>query len=250
MPKEKAVRHCRRCPNSPALSQCSHSVAGRAYLASLLPPIQDEGDSDRESNSSVDRLLSVSRPDELRLLATPVPDSSATDPVLIADRIERQRVRAGRPLYGHVEGCMRGKHALNVLRTKPLHAPEPDVRKATKRYNREMNAIISRCERISVETGCWLLIGAHHANANTPAIHYTSPKLRLEARDQVSDLTTKFWRLTSSLINARRVEAVALQNEVDSLKEQATTTAGELEQERAQTASLRAMLSTLGVNVV
>jgi hypothetical protein len=34
-PRASAPRHCRRCPDLPLLSQCTHTLAGREYVVGI-----------------------------------------------------------------------------------------------------------------------------------------------------------------------------------------------------------------------
>ncbi|TFK58368.1 hypothetical protein BDN72DRAFT_750738, partial [Pluteus cervinus] len=68
------------------------------------------------------------------------------------------------------------------------------------------------------ETGCWILFNAQHANANNPAIHYASPKLRLEAIQDTKDLSSSFAKVTNALISTRRSDALVLAQKLQDLE--------------------------------
>jgi hypothetical protein len=84
--------------------------------------------------------------------------------------------------------------------------------------------ILNKCEQVSHETGCWLFLTAQHANSTSPFIHYTSPRLRRESKQEVAGLATEFGKLFGSLTTSRRQDAKELHLKlIASQEEQAAT---------------------------
>lgn len=67
-----------------------------------------------------------------------------------------------------------------------------------------------QCERLSVETGCWLYISGQHVNANMGFYSYASPRIRREARGKVAEVQNSFNKIYTGLLSARRLEALEL----------------------------------------
>ncbi|KAF8648451.1 hypothetical protein AX16_006278, partial [Volvariella volvacea WC 439] len=140
-----------------------------------------------------------------------------------------------------------------IIHLKQLRRPDSDVRKTSYRFSRKIRPIIAWCECLAMETGCWLLLNAQHTNSNTASIHYASPRLCSDALTQTQELSTKFGQLTSSLITSRRLDTVALAEQVKELEaakdeamQQAAATHDELEWQRAEAAAMHEMLTKLG----
>ncbi|KAF8697716.1 hypothetical protein AX14_001274 [Amanita brunnescens Koide BX004] len=160
----------------------------------------------------------------------------------------RVRVTAQNPAFGVVEGAMRGSQKLGkyvftishilltliwtteIRRPNMLRPRMMDRATATKRFHRELNNIIARCERLSQETNCWLVLAAQHSSSGTAATHYTSPNLRRDAMEDTLGIINKFQSVTSSLLQAKRQDALEIARQlaeadkrVRSLQEQVAT---------------------------
>jgi hypothetical protein len=61
-----------------------------------------------------------------------------------------------------------------------------------------------------METNCWLVVLAQHPNAAGHFIHYESPRMRREAKADTKKLVTDFNMTISSLISARRKDAIEM----------------------------------------
>ena len=61
-----------------------------------------------------------------------------------------------------------------------------------------------------METCCWLVVLAQHPNAANHFIHYESPRLRREAKNNTKELLENFNIIISSLMSARRRDAVEM----------------------------------------
>ncbi|KAJ7220111.1 hypothetical protein GGX14DRAFT_306147, partial [Mycena pura] len=53
------------------------------------------------------------------------------------------------------------------------------------------------------ETGCWLQFSAQHMFANVPFLHYASPQILKEAKQDVEQITNHLNRVYLNLIAAR-----------------------------------------------
>jgi septal ring factor EnvC (AmiA/AmiB activator) len=69
---------------------------------------------------------------------------------------------------------------------------------------------MSQLDRISAQTNCWLFIGGQHSNAGSQFIHYTSPRLRKDAKQDAQRLTNQFNFIVNGLMHARRKDALEL----------------------------------------
>jgi hypothetical protein len=85
-----------------------------------------------------------------------------------------------------------------------------------------------QCERLSLETGCWLYISGQHATANLGFANYASPRLRREGKSQLIDIQNSFNAIFSSLLESRRLEAVQLSLQAQKAKEELQEAEAEL----------------------
>ncbi|TFK58323.1 hypothetical protein BDN72DRAFT_906851 [Pluteus cervinus] len=154
---------------------------------------------------------------------------------------KRIQVSAKDAPFGYVKGCLRGKHPYDIPRSAKLRAPEPLAWKAKKRYGRLIHNLVSRCERISMEVGCWLVVSAQLPNTGEQPIHYASPKFLAEARADAGEICTTFSKATSALTMARRQNATELAKRLDNV--QALKDKAQEENDR-----LRSILQGLGVD--
>jgi SMC interacting uncharacterized protein involved in chromosome segregation len=72
----------------------------------------------------------------------------------------------------------------------------------------------TKCENVSLQTGCWLFVGAQHANATGKPLHYASPRLRKEGHHNTNELATQFLQLIRQVSDARKVDVLELQNKL------------------------------------
>ncbi|KAJ7229017.1 hypothetical protein GGX14DRAFT_385318 [Mycena pura] len=203
-----------------------------------LAPLQVEGTASENGNSSA-TLLPITGHDDLqvndadaaayRLLSSPPSQGSNA---ILDDKIpsdsedmgpssptttshgkrkdvkgRRVRITKKNPLYGMVQGAMRGGKAVEFPRTKELPTPIMERASASARFQRLSMDIIDRCERLSVETGCWLQFSAQHMFANAPFLHYASPRILKEAKQDVEQITNHLNRVYLNLIAARNAES-------------------------------------------
>ncbi|TFK59214.1 hypothetical protein BDN72DRAFT_884023 [Pluteus cervinus] len=218
MPKEPRSRFCRRCPGHPQQNQCVHTKAGLAYLALLDAQVESleaaaaaplGADIPDPTDVSIDPLLRTpSQGNQVPRDPTPSP---APKPI---------RIRVAPGTYGYVEGCTRGAHQLRIARTRALRLGQGDVKQASSRFRREIRNLIIRCERLSVETGCWLLLNAHHPHAHQASSIYASPRLRDEAMTETHDICSRFAKTTSVLVAARRTRAKELVTKLADMTEE------------------------------
>jgi hypothetical protein len=93
-----------------------------------------------------------------------------------------------------------------------------------------------QCEALSVETGCWLYIGAQHVTASMPFIHYASPRLRREALEDLNLIHNQFNKTINSLLAARRKDALILANSLADTQKQLAESSAQLQVEQSATA--------------
>lgn len=65
-----------------------------------------------------------------------------------------------------------------------------------------------------MKTGCWLFVGAQHANALGGALHYASPRLRKDGRQETNDFASKFLHLLKNVSDSRKVDVLELQGQL------------------------------------
>lgn len=75
---------------------------------------------------------------------------------------------------------------------------------------------------MALRTGCWLFIGAQHANAKGPPLHYASPRLRRDGREGTNDLATEFLELMKHVSDARKVDLLEVSTQLRKSQEEAT----------------------------
>ncbi|KDR76769.1 hypothetical protein GALMADRAFT_67141, partial [Galerina marginata CBS 339.88] len=136
----------------------------------------------------------------------------------------RRKPTQANPFHGHVDGVKRGNAPYAIHRNKRLPNVIENSRDASRRFSRLLNKIVEKCEDASRETGCWLFLGAQHTSARGGTISYASPRLRSEAQSTASTLATEFNGAITTLLSARRADAVELQckyEEAQALKQAA-----------------------------
>ncbi|KAF8880857.1 hypothetical protein BD779DRAFT_1445880, partial [Infundibulicybe gibba] len=97
-------------------------------------------------------------------------------------------------------------------------------------------------ERISEETGCWLVLMARHATG-PPVIHFSSSRLRRDAKPDATDLVNRFSNLTSALLVAKRDEALQLAKKLDEVEAQKQAADAEISATRETLASQEAEIA-------
>ncbi|KAJ6487524.1 hypothetical protein DFH09DRAFT_811815, partial [Mycena vulgaris] len=80
---------------------------------------------------------------------------------------------------------------------------------------------ILQCERLSHETGCWLHFSAQHMFATEPFLHYASPRILKEAKQDVEQITNHFNKLFHTLIAARNEDTKEMHKKLLSVQESA-----------------------------
>ncbi|KAF9551902.1 hypothetical protein CPC08DRAFT_768616 [Agrocybe pediades] len=105
-----------------------------------------------------------------------------------------------------------------VARVKALRPLVADQTTANRRYSREMNSILSRCERISEETGAWLVIGAQLPNGDSAPLTYSSSRIRSDALEETQTLLRDFNKLVRTLKSSKNKDARSIILEFEALK--------------------------------
>lgn len=101
---------------------------------------------------------------------------------------------------------------------------------------------VSKCERLAAETGCWLYISAQHVNANSGFYSYSSPRVRRDAREEVTEIQNCCNVMYASLLGARRSDAVALSLQAEKTKAELQKAQEQIAAQRAEIAQLRSDL--------
>ncbi|KAJ7019934.1 hypothetical protein C8F04DRAFT_975021 [Mycena alexandri] len=134
----------------------------------------------------------------------------------------RVRISKRNPVYGVVEGAMRGANTFDIVRTKMLRPMITSRVEASARFLRSASEIIER--RLSNESGCWLYFSAQHLFATEPFLHYASPRILKEAKKDVEQITNHFNRVFHTLIAARNEDSKEMHKKLLAAQEKETTT--------------------------
>ncbi|KAH6881229.1 hypothetical protein BKA70DRAFT_1024846, partial [Coprinopsis sp. MPI-PUGE-AT-0042] len=118
------------------------------------------------------------------------------------------------PIFGTIQGVGRGAEIIDLPRSTKLRPVQKKQAAATKNYNRWAQDVLTRCEDISLRSQCWLYIAIHHPQSKAPFYHYTSPKLRREAPDQLASFHKLVSKTMSSVMQADRKGKVDIQAEL------------------------------------
>ncbi|KAF8343721.1 hypothetical protein F5887DRAFT_918313 [Amanita rubescens] len=174
-----------------------------------------------------------------------------SNPSLTMSSFSRKRARATRtnPTSGHVVGAMRGSKKLDIIRPQPLRKRMDDQSMATKRFHREMTALIARSERLAEETGCWLVLLGQHSSSGSSATHFTSASLRRDAKEDTLGLVNKFHSMTRALLVAKRQGALDMAKKLVEAQEIADNTKKTLASKEAQLAAALTLIAQHGLTV-
>ncbi|KAF6758358.1 hypothetical protein DFP72DRAFT_751643, partial [Ephemerocybe angulata] len=130
-----------------------------------------------------------------------------------------------RPIYDYIEGVGQGKRALSMARKRELKPRITDQVKASKFYSEWVHDLMTRCESISVRTGCWLYVAVQHPASRTPFMHYSSPKLRREASQALATFHEQVSMAMTALVHSDRKARVT--EAIELLKQEARAVAAE-----------------------
>ncbi|KAG6809251.1 hypothetical protein H0H92_001002 [Tricholoma furcatifolium] len=123
---------------------------------------------------------------------------------------ERIRITRKTAIYDRVVGAMRGSRSLDIPHSKPLRSPIDDIAGNTRRFNHIIKDTIMRCERLSEETGCWLLLLAQLPTSKA-LTHYSSSRLRRDAKSDTLQIINQYQTTIRTLLAAKRDEAITIQ---------------------------------------
>ncbi|EGN98907.1 hypothetical protein SERLA73DRAFT_73492 [Serpula lacrymans var. lacrymans S7.3] len=144
----------------------------------------------------------------------------STDDIALTSQSSRARVSNKNSVFGFVEGAQQGiqdwrrspklvrkmfysvNGLIDILHQAHLHPPLPSSKDAASRFLRCMADIVGRAEHMSVKTNSWLVLAGQHPTAQAQFIHYTSPRLRCNAFDDVNDLISRFSNIIAGPIQA------------------------------------------------
>ncbi|KAG6810083.1 hypothetical protein H0H92_013379 [Tricholoma furcatifolium] len=217
--------HCSKCPGKPLRSQCSCTPSGRRYLQDkiLTTPTASTTEASLEIEVTHNHFASSSSQDPRRAdepSNSDDEDSESSSEDLLHPQSspqktpERIRINRKNAIYNLVSGAMRGSQPLPIPRSKPLRPPIDNIARSTQRFNRVIKEIIIRSERISEETGCWLLVLAQSPSSKA-LTYYASPRLRREAKTETVQLIAQFQDILRTLLAAKRGEALLMQKQFE-----------------------------------
>ncbi|PPR05181.1 hypothetical protein CVT26_012267 [Gymnopilus dilepis] len=148
--------------------------------------------------------------------------ATVSTPSTVSSISKRKQVRttASNPYNGFVVGAFRGQEPFSVVRGHPLPAPIADTQKASKHFTSTISSILTKCEDLANQTGCWLFLGAQHPTAKLGAVNYASPRLRRDATEDSGSVATSFCRLTTKLIRAKNSDTLKLADELEMSRKQ------------------------------
>ncbi|KAF8076428.1 hypothetical protein FPV67DRAFT_1664695 [Lyophyllum atratum] len=143
----------------------------------------------------------------------------------------RTRANMNNQIYGLVDGAMRGNQPfgihrlfvhyylayqsiLDIPRKRPLRIPMTAVAKASDRFREQMMDIITRVERLALETNSWLFVaGQHpHAASSNSFLHYESPNLLSDALMETNTLVNGFGNVVEALVLLNKKKVIELNN--------------------------------------
>ncbi|EDR02739.1 uncharacterized protein LACBIDRAFT_307933 [Laccaria bicolor S238N-H82] len=236
--KVREPQRCRKCPDRPLRSQCEHTVAGQTYLKSLesisngaehedlglpdvapptLPqPPQPEHVTFLTPPTAIHEnpflvsarmtQASLGTPRRHQALSSASMGPTTVSPQTATDAHSSPPCMAPKANSQAVEGAGQGFGSFLIHRTREL--PELlEGQALSKRFNEQVKDIINRCERLAYASGAWIFFTAHYPTARRDFIHYSSPKLRKDAREDIERITNDFDTIFDSLMTSRRAEA-------------------------------------------
>ncbi|XP_006463776.1 hypothetical protein AGABI2DRAFT_120581 [Agaricus bisporus var. bisporus H97] len=140
---------------------------------------------------------------------------------------------------GLVEGVKRGNLAFSIARQNRTQQVLSHAASATTRYNRKLPLIISRAERLAIETDAYILLLAQQTTGSSATVHFTSERLRREAFDESGNLINQFQELMTHLVKAKRSMALALAQNLDTSEKVRIAVMERLEDREAELAASR-----------
>ncbi|KAJ3562027.1 hypothetical protein NP233_g9830 [Leucocoprinus birnbaumii] len=222
---KRGPRRCKICPDRPLKAVCGCFNGGRKRKICSIPEMSQ---TTSEQLETIDPVLSE--------------QNAALSPSIVKPQGQRRTSAERVSEWGTVEGVKRGNLPYIIPRYTELRPLIEDANTSNTRFNREMAIIISRTERASIETDCYMLIMAQQATGSSATIHFASPRLRREGLQETADLINQFQTLMTNLVLAKRNETLALAKQLQKAQEKAkeANQAAELSQE--QLASTTAQL--------
>ncbi|KAG6810512.1 hypothetical protein H0H92_011539 [Tricholoma furcatifolium] len=203
-----------QCPDTPTPASAPAPALTGKYMQILdedtafwNPPRHESSDDDDDEEDDDDDEDSTTQ-------YTTSPGSSLLHTPTSSERIRITRKNA---VYDRVVGAMRGSRLLDIPRSKPLRNPIDDIARNTRRFNRIIKDIIMRCERLSEETGCWLLLLAQVPTSKA-LTHYSSSRLRREVKSDTLRIINQYQTMIRTLLAAKRDEAISIQKRYEEVQ--------------------------------
>ncbi|KDR72063.1 hypothetical protein GALMADRAFT_213511 [Galerina marginata CBS 339.88] len=130
--------------------------------------------------------------------------------------------------YNGLVSAQRGNLPYNVVRGHKAPDRHDKTSKSTKAFGEKIDAILEKCDDLSLQTGCWLFIGAQHPTARSAAIHYASHRLRRDAPGQSGQIATQFCQLTQNLLASKNQDMLQLQTQLEESRKRSEAVENEL----------------------
>jgi hypothetical protein len=86
------------------------------------------------------------------------------------------------------------------------------------------------------------MLAAQHSSSGTAATHFTSPNLRRDAMDDTLGIINKFQSITSSLLQAKRQDALEIARKLAEADERVRTLQEQVESQQAALAAANSLL--------
>ncbi|KAF8988270.1 hypothetical protein BDQ17DRAFT_1435099 [Cyathus striatus] len=198
---------------------------------------------DADITSFIDPVLTMNPSDSSSALPV-CTNKNSYDPRLVNFLEHRKPVtmEENEKRFGTVEGVQQGSLNYKIVRTKKLEPEILDRASASRRFNRDIRPIIAKMERLSLSTGAWVLLLAHHTGESSGAIHFMSKTLHDEANSECVDLANFFMKLISKLKQARVANSHSLMKELEARTQELDEKNKELERKEKEIEEQRTQL--------
>ncbi|KAG5633801.1 hypothetical protein H0H81_005202 [Sphagnurus paluster] len=162
--------------------------------SAMTPTAPSTGSSSAKSSMATSSPISSPRSTSSSPMSTPSSTSGSS-------MTSRNRVSSQNPIYGYVNGAFKGNKVCRIVRKQALREPAK-ASDASYRFRREMPIIISRAERLAVETNGWIFVAGEQRNpqSNDSFWHYASPELVNDSWDSTKAMIEKFGDTVQALL--------------------------------------------------
>ncbi|KAF8062386.1 hypothetical protein FPV67DRAFT_1449182 [Lyophyllum atratum] len=200
-------------PSQPQLIAQSQFASSTSLYRFTLGPSESDIGSEPMSQSTFTPGPSEPDAGSQSVLSTPAACQDK-EALLASGSSKRLRISQKSAAHGFVAGVKRGNQEYLIPRAKPLRPKLTKVSEVSARFNREIQGLVSRCERLSEECDLWMVLAVQQPTGASTATHYTSPRLRRDAKADTAKILNQFQVLTSGLLAAKRNEALEIAKEL------------------------------------